>query len=219
MSKRILIPFRHLSKVQAYAEAAHAGGMEPVTASVSEPINLQGLSGLLLMGGTDINPKRYNATPLPETEEPDDERDEVELDLIEQAMQMDMPIFAICRGLQLLNIYQGGTLIQHLSVSGKHVARIENKAAAVHEVSVEPGSLLNRITGTVKLAVNSRHHQAADRIGSGLRVVARDGEDGTVEAVERDDKRFVLAVQWHPEDQVGTFPQQLELFRKFAEAL
>ena len=219
MMRRVFIPFRHLDKVQPYAEAARAAGLEPLTGSVSKPVSLQGSSGLLLMGGTDVNPSRYDAAPLRETDEPDDERDGIELALLDQAIQQDIPIFAICRGLQLLNVYCGGTLVQHLADSARHVARLENKGAPVHEVAVEPGSLLARMTGAARLQVNSRHHQAADRIGTGLRVTARDIEDGTVEALEYAGKRFVVAVQWHPEDQVGEFPEQLELFRKFADAL
>src|ERR1700680_2159514 len=114
MAKRVLIPFRHAKKVIPYAEAARAGGAEPVTSSVENKLSLEGFDGLLLMGGTDVNPARFGAAPRAETDPPDDERDEAELALIHEAIQRDMPIFGICRGLQILNVYHGGTLVQHL---------------------------------------------------------------------------------------------------------
>src|SRR5689334_3125173 len=119
MSNRVLIPYRHASKVRAYEDAVRAGGMEPVALSVSEPVPLAGMDGLLLMGGTDVEPSRYGAEPAPETDEPDDERDAVELSLLDTALKLDLPVFAICRGLQILNVYHRGTLIQHLP-GGRH---------------------------------------------------------------------------------------------------
>jgi putative glutamine amidotransferase len=89
----------------------------------------------------------------------------------------------------------------------------------VHEVILEPDSLLARIAGTARWSVNSRHHQAADSVGTNLNVSARDPDDGTIEGLERRDKRFVLAVQWHPEDQIVKHPEQMKLFRRFAEAV
>src|SRR5581483_4982268 len=140
------------------------------------------------------------------------------LDLIHQALETDVPIFAICRGLQILNVYHGGTLIQHLAFGQRHDPEPDDKAAPVHEVTIEPGSLLSEIAGTTEWCVNSRHHQAVDKIGKGLRASARDVEDGTVEGLERPDKRFVIAVQWHPEDQISRDRGQLKLFARFADA-
>ena len=111
---RVLIPFRHEKKVLAYAEAAHAGGLEPVTVSVTNGPSLNDVDALLLMGGTDVNPHLYGEMPQRETDRPDDERDEVELHLISHALNRDIPTLAICRGLQLLNVACGGTLHQHL---------------------------------------------------------------------------------------------------------
>jgi putative glutamine amidotransferase len=219
MSKRVLVPFRHPHKLKPYLDAIVAGGMEPVPADVSGPVRLDDVRGLVLMGGTDVNPTRYAANRWAETDEPDDARDQVELDLIEAALSKNLPLFAICRGLQVLNVYHGGTLVQHLSCASRHDIEGENKALPAHEILISPGSLLGEIADGLRWRVNSRHHQAADRVGHGLRVTARDAEDGTIEALERPDKPFVLAVQWHPEDQVRECPEQANLFRAFSDAL
>ncbi len=216
---RVLVPFRHEKRLKAYEDAIRAAGVEPVPAFVGGAVALDGASGVALLGGTDVNPSRYGETARPETDEPDDQRDEVELRIIAEAMERDVPIFAICRGLQILNVYHGGTLIQHLSPPEPHDVETEDKAAPVHEVAIESDTRLSQIAGTNRWRVNSRHHQAAHKIGAGLRVSARAVDDGTVEALERPDKGFVMAVQWHPEDQVRRDAQQLKLFRAFAEAV
>ncbi len=203
----------------AYVEAARAAGLEPTPALTSGPVSMDGFAGLLLMGGTDVNPKRYGESPQAETDEPDDERDEVELNLIDEAVGKDLPILAICRGLQILNVYHGGTLVQHISSAQRHDPEAADKAAPVHQVVIEPGSLLADIAGVRKWEVNSRHHQVAKEIGPGLRISARDAEDETVEGLERSDKTFVLGVQWHPEDQIRRHPEQLNLFRRFGDAV
>jgi putative glutamine amidotransferase len=219
MSKRVLVPFRHPHKLKPYLDAIVAVGMEPVPADVSGPVSLGDVRGLMLMGGTDVNPNLYTANRWAETDVPDDVRDQVELDLIDLALAKNLPLFAICRGLQILNVYHGGTLVQHLSCASKHDIECDNKAQPAHEILISPGSLLGEIADGLRWGVNSRHHQAADRVGHGLRVTARDAEDGTIEALERPDKPFVLAVQWHPEDQVRECPEQANLFRAFSEAL
>jgi putative glutamine amidotransferase len=139
--------------------------------------------------------------------------------LIHQAVESDLPIFAICRGLQILNVYHGGTLIQHVSNPARHDPDTTDRAISVHEVRFEPDSRLAGISKADSWMVNSSHHQAAGRIGTKLRVTARDEQDGTVEGLERADRRFVLAVQWHPEDQIISQPEQLKLFEAFREAL
>src|ERR1700685_4167289 len=213
MVKRVLIPFRNEKKVKPYAEAARVGGAEPVTASVENNLSLDGFAGLLLRGGSDVNPSRFGATPQPETDPPDDQRDEVELAVIHEAIERDLPIFAICRGLQILNVYHGGTLVQHLSPVEPHDAEREDKAAAVHEVTIEANTRLARIAETHRWPVNSRHHQAAQKIGANLQISARAADDATIEALERPDKRFVVAVQWHPEDKVRRHQEKLKLFQ------
>jgi gamma-glutamyl-gamma-aminobutyrate hydrolase PuuD len=217
VKKSVLIPYRHPAKLKAYEEAARTGGLEPVSTFVLKPPSLDGMAGLLLMGGTDVNPKLYGASPEPEVDEPDDERDAVEWRLIDEALERDLPILAICRGLQMLNVHHGGSLRQHLG-SPRHDTEFEDKSTIAHEVMVEAESHLAAITGSTRLRVNSRHHQAVDRLGEALRVTARDVEDGTVEALEQPNRRFVIAVQWHPEDQVFTEPEQRKLFERFAKA-
>jgi putative glutamine amidotransferase len=108
-------------------------------------------------------------------------------------------------------------LVQHLELI-KHDTEFEDKGTVAHEVIVEPQSRLADIAGATRLAVNSRHHQAVNHIGKGLRVSARDSEDGTIEALEGSDGSFVIAVQWHPEDQVAQRTEQMNLFRRFAQA-
>jgi putative glutamine amidotransferase len=217
-NRRVLMPYRHERKLKAYVDAVRAGGMEPIPAFVGEAVSFDGAAGLLLMGGTDVNPKLYGEEARPETDQPDDQRDEAELRVIDEAIRNDIPIFAICRGLQILNVYHGGTLIQHLSAGEAHDPETEDRGAHAHEVAVEPGTQLARIAGG-RLQVNSRHHQAVNEIGGVLKVCARAAQDGVVEALERSDRRFVLAVQWHPEDQVSRDVEQLQLFRAFADAL
>lgn len=213
---RVLIPYRNAEKVRPYVEAVRLGGAEPVPALVSPYVCLDGFAGLLLTGGTDVNSRLYGEATQPETDPPDDERDELEMALIEEAIEKDLPLFAICRGLQILNVYHDGTLIQHLS-SGEHKKTV-NKAEPVHRVAIEPNTLLAGIADATEWQVNSRHHQAVGSVGTGLLVSARGGEDGIIEALERPGKRFVLAVQWHPEDQIPRCPEQLRLFHRFAEA-
>ena len=217
MNKSVLIPYRHPAKLKAYEEALRIAGLEPVSAFVLKPPSLDGMAGLLLMGGTDVNPKLYGASPAPEVDEPDDERDAVEWRLIDEALERDLPMFAICRGLQMLNVHHGGSLHQHLG-SPRHDTDFEDKSTIAHEVTIERESHLANIVESTRLRVNSRHHQAVDRLGEGLRVSARDAEDGAIEAFEQPNRRFVIAVQWHPEDQVLKEPEQRKLFERFAKA-
>jgi len=219
MGKRILIPFRSAKKVVPYADVARAVGVEPVTRSVEQELSMEGFDGLLLMGGSDVNPARFGAAARPETDPPDDERDQRELALIQQALEGDQPIFGICRGLQILNVYHGGTLVQHLEATARHDPEKEDHSGPAHEVAFVPESKLARIAAAETWQVNSRHHQAILQLGAHLHVAARDLEDGTVEGIERRDKRFMLAVQWHPEDQTKKHPEQLRLFESFAAAL
>lgn len=217
MKKSVLIPYSNQAKLKPYEEAVRAGGLEPVPVFVLKPPSLAGMAGLLLMGGTDVNPKLYGASPEPEVDEPDDERDAVEWRLIDEALERDLPILAICRGLQMLNVHHGGSLRQHLG-STRHDTEFEDKSTVAHEVTIEPQSHLSKIIGSTTLRVNSRHHQAVDRLGEGLRISARDGEDDTVEALEQPNRRFVIGVQWHPEDQVFKEREQRRLFEHFAQA-
>jgi putative glutamine amidotransferase len=219
MRPRILIPFRHEKKVVAYADAAFAGGLEPVTVSVTNAPTLNGADALLLMGGTDVNPERYGEAPHPETDKPDNERDEIELRLIAQALSLDIPTLAICRGLQLLNVACGGTLHQHLgSLRHDPDPEPERKSDPSHNVAIHAGTMLADIIASPACPVNSRHHQGVKDLGKGLRVSAAAPDDGIVEGLEMPHKEFFVAVQWHPEDMVTDFPEQLKLFERLAES-
>ena len=131
-----------------------------------------------------------------------------------QALDADKPVLAICRGCQLFNVAHGGTLHQH--IEGHRQPR-GDKALPVHLARVEPDSRLAGLVGGEEAPVNSRHHQAIGRLGTGIVPTAR-AEDGIIEALERTDRKFAVAVQWHPENMVETDPAQLRLFTGLIEA-
>jgi len=219
MPKRALLVYRELEATEPYQAALRKVGVEPVLAYADEAASIEGCDGILLMGGTDVNPARYGAARHEQTEESDDERDQLELALISEALAGDVPLLGICRGLQIFNVAHGGTLIQHLATAYHHVRRTKDKGEPAHQAVIEPQSHLAEVFGQKTVAVNSRHHQAAAVVGDHLRVAARDPQDNVIEALERPDKRFAIAVQWHPENQVDSSDQQLKLFQAFAKAL
>lgn len=206
-SIRVALPFGTYppSRREPYRKALAAAGI----GFDEDARSLDGLAGLLLAGGPDIDPERYGEPCAPETQDPDPARDALELALAGEALRRDLPVLAICRGLQMWNVALGGTLTQH--VDGHR----QDGLADAHAVQLEPGSRLAAIMGRREYTVNSRHHQAAGRIADGLVVSAR-AEDGVVEALERPGARFMLAVQWHPEDRAV---RDGALFRAFAQAL
>jgi putative glutamine amidotransferase len=203
-----------------YEKALCDAGIEPVLIRPGEDVSAD-VAGLVLMGGTDVNPALYGEARVAETENPDDARDELEYALIGDFLRRDLPLLAICRGIQILNVQHGGTLVQHLDSTARHrVKTPDNPGLPAHQVEIVAGTRLAAIAGeALTLDVNSRHHQAIGRLGDGLRVSARDPEDGTIEAVERPDKRFVVGVQWHPENQSPADERQAKLFHAFATAL
>ncbi len=214
MNKRVAVTFNEPDRVVAYEAALTGVGLVPVR----NPESLDGLAGLLLTGGTDLNPALYGEEPHPETQPSDDGRDALEIRLLQQALAIDLPVLAICRGLQLFNVVHGGTLIQHLD-DGAHEKREDLPVSADnHTAEVEPETKLAAIVGCGKIAVNSRHHQAIGQLGDGLRVSAV-SEDDVIEAVERPDKAFALAVQWHPEDRCMVDARDRRLFESFARAV
>jgi putative glutamine amidotransferase len=162
---------------------------------------LGGATGLILSGGVDIDPALYGERPHPRVKHTDHSRDEFELVLLWQALAHDLPILAICRGHQFLNVAFGGGLLQHIDGDG-HVAdyRCEGFPSRWHEVSIREGSRLHAALGSASALVNSRHHQAvtAERLAPRLEAVAR-SPDGLVEGVESLAHRWVVGVQWHPE--------------------
>lgn len=215
--KRVAITYHESYDVTPYSEAVRACGMEPVLAAPHCPIaSLAGLQGLVLSGGTDISTALYGEEPQPLTETPELDRDELEVRLLREAMATGMPVLAICRGMQLLNVLQpGGTLIQHIE---GHATRTPDKSEPAHSVVVTPSSRLAEILGPGEHEVNSRHHQAVGVVGEGLLISARSA-DGVIEGLELPGSRFVVAVQWHPENQVHRFQAQKNLFLALSDAL
>jgi putative glutamine amidotransferase len=208
-----------MAGARPYQEALDAAGISPAAFPATRPLSLSGFEGLLLAGGTDVDPALYGEMRQGETETLDYERDTVECSLLREALERDLPVLAICRGLQLLNVYHGGSLIQHLDSTARHKRTDGDHSLPAHSVIIQPNTLLSSIAGTDTWQVNSRHHQAAKTIGKALRISAWDAEDGTIEALERPDKRFVLAVQWHPEDQAPRDAEQAKIFSAFAAAM
>jgi putative glutamine amidotransferase len=159
---------------------------------------LAALDGVLFSGGSDLDPGLYDQEPHDETFGIHQERDRAEFALLEAALQRDMPVLAICRGSQVLNVARGGDLVQHLpDVVGDEKHKHTPGAFADHAVTVEEGTRLASVLGD-GAPVKSHHHQGIGRIGAGLRVAAH-AEDGTVEAVEDPSRRFAVGVLWHPE--------------------
>jgi len=182
---------------------------------------LDRLDGVLLSGGVDVDPVLFGQAPHPKLGEVNRRRDDFELALTREALQRDLPILAICRGHQVLNVATGGTLIQDIAsiVAGgvAHDAR-GPRWRRVHRVDLAPASRLREILGRDMISVNSFHHQAVDRLGEGLVVSARSPEDGIVEGLEMPTRRFVVGVQWHPESFRGRPDSFQPLFDAHAEA-
>lgn len=218
---KVALLFRNPNKIHPYEAAVRRAGLEPIHITPQEPRPLDGLSGLVLTGGSDINPSRYGQA-INGSEGVDEERDKLETELLQEALVRDLPVFAICRGLQLLNVAHGGTLIQHLTTSDLHQKRCPGcemgRHPAAHDVLVSPDTKLAALIGDGSHEVNSRHHQAADRVGTGL-VVSAIASDGVIEGLERPDRTFVIGVQWHPEDRVLVSDADRKLFEGFAAAV
>ncbi|HEY2536727.1 MAG TPA: gamma-glutamyl-gamma-aminobutyrate hydrolase family protein [Solirubrobacteraceae bacterium] len=196
-----LLPYNYIEAVQ------RAGGlalMLPVDERASEdPAQvLDLLDGLMLAGGADIDPACYGQSVHAETVDTVPERDAFELALTRGAIERDLPVLGICRGMQLVNVACGGTLQQHLPERYGHEEHrrvIGSFDGSDHDVRLDEGSLAARAAGEVAHATKSHHHQGVDRLGEGLLVSGTSALDELPEAIELPDKRFVLGVQWHPE--------------------
>jgi putative glutamine amidotransferase len=189
-----LIPFMYVEMIER--AGARALLVPPSEDGVEE--TLDALDGLLVSGGADVDPAAYGAEPHPETGGTRPARDRAELALLEGALSRDMPVLAVCRGSQVLNVARGGDLVQHLpELVGHEEHRAVPGVFSEHHVRIEPGSRVGEVLGG-RLPVKSHHHQGIGRVGSGLREVAW-AEDGTVEALEDPERRFALGVLWHPE--------------------
>jgi putative glutamine amidotransferase len=179
-----------------------AGGVPvilPVVAPELAAAAVGRVDGLVVPGGGDVDPARYGEEPSPETNTVDGDRDAWEVACIEAAMARRLPVLAVCRGMQVLNVALGGTLVQHLpAVTECRHAWADRYAEGVHRVRLAPGSRVAAVVGGTELDTNSLHHQAVARLGEGVTAVGW-AADGTVEAVEVERHPEVLAVQWHPE--------------------
>jgi putative glutamine amidotransferase len=236
---RIAIPIPHSGDAEyaeralpQYERAIEMAGGEPVRIPLDQPPAevmklIERCDAVLLPGSkADVDPAKYDAARDPHTAAADSARDTVDELLLQDAYNMHKPILGICYGLQILNVYRTGTLVQHIESPVNHAAG--RKVAVAHKVEVEPGSTLARaIASTVEtsdgrkfvIPVNSSHHQAADTAGDGLRVVARSPQDGVVEALEgTSPNHFVLAVQWHPERSVDEDEPSRAIFRALVRA-
>jgi len=215
------------SKLPDYEESVRrAGGevrvLDPAADSPAGVID--SVQGLLLTGGGDVRPDLYGVVVHPAFDPAEPGRDEYEIELVRLAMEKDVPILAICRGVQLLNVARGGTLIQHIpdevGTTVEHRIK-EPRFAIAHDVWLTQDSLLERtlrerLDDADSCAVNSRHHQAPKDLGEGL-VATATAPDGVIEAIEDPSRRFCLGVQWHPENfwRTGEFRT---LFEGFVQA-
>jgi putative glutamine amidotransferase len=212
---------------QQYIEAIVAAGGAPIAL----PIGLSGaaldavygvLDGLLLPGGDDVSPERYGRSPHPQLGAVDDSRDELELAVATRALEDDLPILGICRGVQVLAVAAGGTLYQDIPSEIEaflgHDVREHGRDHLCHELLIQPGSRLAQVLGTTTSQVNSFHHQSVDDVPEGFVVSAWAG-DQVIEAIEAPDHRYVIGVQCHPEGMWRTSaPEFSGLFRSFVEA-
>jgi putative glutamine amidotransferase len=208
----------------AYLDALEQAGAVPVTIPPLKPGSarplLERLSGLVLSGGPDIHPTAYGADEHEQLGPTWPDLDRFEIALARQADALRLPILAICRGAQALNVARTGTLFQH--VPDRFGANIDHRqpgygATPAHSVEIDPESTLAAALGRTTIDVNSYHHQAADKIGRGLRAVAW-SPDGLIEAVEAPGRDFVVGVQWHAEAMAPELPEQAALFAAFVEA-
>ncbi|HEX3510631.1 MAG TPA: gamma-glutamyl-gamma-aminobutyrate hydrolase family protein [Solirubrobacteraceae bacterium] len=201
-----LVPLSYIEAVQ------RAGGVAvilPPDAHVSaDPEQLLDLlDGLMLAGGADIDPSSYGERPHPQTVDTVPARDEFEIALTRAAIERDLPVLGICRGMQLINVACGGTLLQHLP---EHVGHEDHRRVlgsfegADHDVELQGGTLAALAAGETDHATKSHHHQGVDRVGDGLLVSGHSTLDNLPEAIELDGRRFVLGVQWHPEVDPGS---------------
>ncbi len=200
-----LVPYDY---VRAVERAGGRAVLVPPDPDGAEEI-LDAVHGLIFSGGNDMEPREYGAEPHPATNGTNAARDRGELALLEAALARDLPVLAICRGFEVLNVARGGDLVQHLpEILGHEEHRAVVGEFSEHPVRVDPSSRIGEVSGAVK----SHHHQGIGRIGDGLRDVAW-AEDGTVEAIEDPERPFVVGVLWHPE--AG---EDQRLFERLVEA-
>ena len=198
---------------RALLDSLWLAGAEPITLlpapgpdGMEWPTRLTGIDGVLLAGGADIDPRLYGATDVhPEVYDVDALQDEADISLATYCLDRAIPTLAVCRGLHVVNVARGGTLVQHMDAHHRHV---------VHDVVVT-GDMPGFVTGPI--TVSCYHHQCIDRLGEGLEVLGR-AEDGTIEALAIESPGWAFAVQWHPEDTARDDPRQLQLLQALVAA-
>jgi putative glutamine amidotransferase len=206
-----------------YLRAIEAAGglpvvLPPLRGDALEPL-IEHLAGICLSGGPDLGPETYGEDRHPELGPTEDDIDRVELGLARLAWKRELPLFAICRGAQALNVARGGTLVQHIpDLEDRSIQHRQPEPGEqpTHDVAIDAGSLLARTMGTRAARVNSFHHQAISDLGRDLRVVAR-SPDGVVEGIEAPGRGYVVGVQWHAEC-LAEEPEQAALFAGLVEA-
>ncbi|MBO1757173.1 gamma-glutamyl-gamma-aminobutyrate hydrolase family protein [Dermacoccus nishinomiyaensis] len=218
--------YRRVAVNEDYSRSiTQAGGipimLPPSTDHSTLPQQLALLDGLLLAGGSDVDPLLYGQPAKQECQTTSPIRDAYEIEALRLARENRLPVLGICRGMQLINVALGGSLFQDLRYAGtdqQHMA-MGNPASPLHHISVEERSFLHDAWGVTKAAVNSFHHQALDAVADALRVVAR-ADDGLVEAVQHADDAWCLAaVQWHPEMMSGADVRSQQVFTWFVDAV
>ncbi|HEY1737112.1 MAG TPA: gamma-glutamyl-gamma-aminobutyrate hydrolase family protein [Acidimicrobiia bacterium] len=200
----------HYVVAAPYVKAVRKAGAVPIVLAVVDTSDIEPLldsvDGVVITGGCDIDPTTYGAAPDPKLGALNPARDEIDLEVARALVARDQPTLAVCRGIQVLDVALGGTLVQHVD---EHM-RLDAYNLDVHPVKIEPGSTLATVVGATEIGVNTLHHQVIDTLGPRVRAVARN-PDGHVEGIEIDGAPHILGVQWHPE-LLRHRPEHLALF-------
>jgi putative glutamine amidotransferase len=195
-----LVPRSYPAAVQRAGALALLVPPDGTAASDPDPL-LDRIDGLMLAGGADVDPGSYGAQPHPELGPTWPERDRFEIALVRRALERGMPVLGVCRGMQILNVALGGTLVQHLpAVLGHDEHRVTPGAFGEHEVRLEPGSVAAKAAGGERVTVKSHHHQGIGELGRGLVATGWSADGKLIEAIEIPEQAFALGVLWHPEE-------------------